>query len=255
MLGTAVNCIAMQDALEQLGLDARTMSAVPMHRFAETYVTADAVRHLQAGRVVLFACGIGCPAFSTDTTAALRAIEIGADAILLAKNIDGVYDDDPHINPAAKRLDDLTYEEAQRRNLKVMDEAAFILCKENNVQAVRVFGLDDPENIVRVAQGERLGSVVHPNARFCAQSKAKEFAPGCAAARVRVALFKSRPFTVRKRAVHSQKRIMAPQTHIKPAKAKHLARFAARGQLTLAKRAKTRYNVSIKSLQNRSDWS
>ncbi|HIT70038.1 MAG TPA: UMP kinase [Candidatus Aphodomonas merdavium] len=162
MLGTAVNCIAMQDALEQLGLDARTMSAVPMHRFAETYVTADAVRHLQAGRVVLFACGIGCPAFSTDTTAALRAIEIGADAILLAKNIDGVYDDDPHINPAAKRLDDLTYEEAQRRNLKVMDEAAFILCKENNVQAVRVFGLDDPENIVRVAQGERLGSVVHP---------------------------------------------------------------------------------------------
>lgn len=162
MLGTAVNCIAMQDALEQLGLDARTMSAVPMHRFAETYVTADAVRHLQAGRVVLFACGIGCPAFSTDTTAALRAIEIGADAILLAKNIDGVYDDDPHINPAAKRLDDLTYEEAQRRNLKVMDEAAFILCKENNVQAVRVFGLDDPENIVRVAQGECLGSVVHP---------------------------------------------------------------------------------------------
>lgn len=162
MLGTAVNCIAMQDALEQLGLDARTMSAVPMHRFAETYVTADAVRHLQAGRVVLFACGIGCPAFSTDTTAALRAIEIEADAILLAKNIDGVYDDDPHINPAAKRLDDLTYEEAQRRNLKVMDEAAFILCKENNVQAVRVFGLDDPENIVRVAQGERLGSVVHP---------------------------------------------------------------------------------------------
>ena len=162
MLGTAVNCIAMQDALEQLGLDARTMSAVSMHRFAETYVTADAVRHLQAGRVVLFACGIGCPAFSTDTTAALRAIEIGADAILLAKNIDGVYDDDPHINPAAKRLDDLTYEEAQRRNLKVMDEAAFILCKENNVQAVRVFGLDDPENIVRVAQGERLGSVVHP---------------------------------------------------------------------------------------------
>ena len=162
MLGTAVNCTAMQDALAQLGLDARNMSAVPMPRFAETYTTRDAVRHLEKGRVVLFSCGSGCPFFSTDTAAALRAVEIEADAILLAKNVDGVYDDDPRVNPAAKLLPDLTYEEAQRRGLKVMDEAALILCKENRMPAVRVFGLDDPDNILRVAQGESLGSVVHP---------------------------------------------------------------------------------------------
>ena len=152
----------MQDALAQLGLDARNMSAVPMPRFAETYTTRDAVRHLEKGRVVLFSCGSGCPFFSTDTAAALRAVEIEADAILLAKNVDGVYDDDPRVNPAAKLLPDLTYEEAQRRGLKVMDEAALILCKENRMPAVRVFGLDDPDNILRVAQGESLGSVVHP---------------------------------------------------------------------------------------------
>ena len=162
MLGTAVNCTAMQDALAQLGLDARNMSAVPMPRFAETYTTRDAVRHLEKGRVVLFSCGSGCPFFSTDTAAALRVVEIEADAILLAKNVDGVYDDDPRVNPAAKLLPDLTYEEAQRRGLKVMDEAALILCKENRMPAVRVFGLDDPDNILRVAQGESLGSVVHP---------------------------------------------------------------------------------------------
>ena len=155
MLGTAVNCTAMQDALAQLGLDARNMSAVPMPRFAETYTTRDAVRHLEKGRVVLFSCGSGCPFFSTDTAA-------GGGAILLAKNVDGVYDDDPRVNPAAKLLPDLTYEEAQRRGLKVMDEAALILCKENRMPAVRVFGLDDPDNILRVAQGESLGSVVHP---------------------------------------------------------------------------------------------
>lgn len=161
MLGTAVNCLAMQDALERQGLDARTMSAVPMPRFCETYTTRDAVRHLEKGRVVLFACGSGCPFFSTDTAAALRAVEIQADAILLAKNVDGVYDDDPRKNPNAKLLTDLTYAEAQRRALKVMDEAALILCKENHMPAVRVFGLDDPRNILRAAAGEALGSLVH----------------------------------------------------------------------------------------------
>lgn len=162
MLGTAVNCTAMQDALQHLGVDARNMSSVPMPRFAETYTTRDAIRHLEKGRVLLFSCGTGCPFFSTDTAAALRAVEIEADAILLAKNVDGVYDDDPRVNPAAKLLPDLTYEEAQRRGLKVMDEAALILCKENHMPAVRVFGLDDPKNILRVAKGEALGSVVHP---------------------------------------------------------------------------------------------
>ena len=163
MLGTAVNCTAMQDALQHLGVDARNMSSVPMPRFAETYTTRDAVRHLEKGRVAAVLLRHAAVRSSpTDTAAALRAVEIEADAILLAKNVDGVYDDDPRVNPAAKLLPDLTYEEAQRRGLKVMDEAALILCKENHMPAVRVFGLDDPENILRVAKGEALGSVVHP---------------------------------------------------------------------------------------------
>ena len=162
MLGTAINAIALQDALERKGIDTRVMSAVEMTRFAEPYVQKDAVRHLQAGRIVIFSCGTGNPFFSTDTAAALRAVEIGADAILLAKNIDGVYDDDPRINPNAKLMPDLTYAEAQARDLKVMDAAAFTICRENKVPAILVFGLDQPENILRVAAGEKLGSVVHP---------------------------------------------------------------------------------------------
>ena len=162
MLGTAINCIVMQDALEQMGVDARTMSPVEMLRFAEPYTTRDAVRHLEAGRVVLFACGSGNPFFSTDTAVALRAVEIGADAILLAKNIDGVYDDDPNVNPQAQFLPEVTYAEAQARGLKVVDAAALAICRENHVPAVRVFALDDPENILRVAAGEPLGTVVHP---------------------------------------------------------------------------------------------
>jgi len=162
MLGTAINAIALQDALERKGIDTRVMSAVEMNRFAEPYVQKDAVRHLQAGRIVIFSCGTGNPFFSTDTAAALRAVEIGADAILLAKNIDGVYDDDPRINPNAKLMPDLTYAEAQARELKVMDAAAFTICRENKVPAILVFGLDEPENILRVAAGEKLGSVVHP---------------------------------------------------------------------------------------------
>ncbi|MDR0898616.1 MAG: UMP kinase [Oscillospiraceae bacterium] len=162
MLGTAINSLAMQDALERAGAQTRVQSAVEMTRFCEPYTRRRAVRHLEKGRVVLFACGTGNPFWSTDTAAALRAVEIGADAILLAKNVDGVYDDDPNVNPAAMLLKDLSYAEAQARDLRVMDAAAFTICKENGVPAVRVFALGDGENILKAAEGERIGSLVHP---------------------------------------------------------------------------------------------
>ena len=162
MLGTTINCIAMQDAIERLGIQTRVMSAVEMTRFCEPYTYRRAVRHLEKGRIVLFACGTGNPFFSTDTAAALRAVEIGADAILLAKNVDGVYDSDPRVNPDAKLLKDLTYNEVQERDLKVMDAAAITICRENKVPSIRVFGLDDPQNILRVIEGDPMGTNVHP---------------------------------------------------------------------------------------------
>ena len=162
MLGTAINSIAMQDAIERLDIPTRVMSAVEMNRFCEPYTYRRAVRHLEKGRVVIFACGTGNPFFSTDTAAALRAVEIGADAILLAKNVDGVYDSDPRVNPEAKLLKDLTYNEVQERDLKVMDAAAITICRENKVPSIRVFGLDDPENILRVIEGDPMGTDVHP---------------------------------------------------------------------------------------------
>ncbi len=162
MLGTMINSLAMQDALERQGIQTRLQTAIEMTRFAEPYTYRRAMRHLEKGRVVLFACGTGNPFFSTDTAAALRAVEIGADAILLAKNIDGVYDDDPRQNPEAKLLKDITYAEAQQRGLRVMDAAAITICMENKVPAIRVFGLDDPENILRVMQGDGMGTLVHP---------------------------------------------------------------------------------------------
>ena len=162
MLGTAINSIAMQDAVERLGVPSRVMSAVEMNRFCEPYTYRRAVRHLEKGRVVIFACGTGNPFFSTDTAAALRAVEIGADAILLAKNVDGVYDSDPRVNAEAKLLRDITYHDVQERDLKVMDAAAITICRENSVPCIRVFGLDDPENILRVISGDPMGTVVHP---------------------------------------------------------------------------------------------
>ena len=162
MLGTAINSIAMQDAVERQGIASRVMSAVEMTRFCEPYTYRRAVRHLEKGRVVIFACGTGNPFFSTDTAAALRAVEIGADAILLAKNVDGVYDSDPRVNPEAKLLRDITYQEVQERDLKVMDASAITICRENKVPCIRVFGLDDPQNILRVIEGDMMGTVVHP---------------------------------------------------------------------------------------------
>ncbi len=162
MLGTAINSIAMQDAVERQGVPSRVMSAVEMNRFCEPYTYRRAIRHLEKGRVVIFACGTGNPFFSTDTAAALRAVEIGADAILLAKNVDGVYDDDPRINPRAKLLPDLTYQEVMERDLKVMDASAITICRENHVPSIRVFALDNPENIIKVIEGDPMGTNVHP---------------------------------------------------------------------------------------------
>ncbi len=162
MLGTVINCLCMSDALRQVGVDAVVQSAVDMNRFCEPFNAMAARRHLSEGRVVLFAAGSGNPFFSTDTAVALRAIEMQVDAIMMAKNIDGVYTADPHKDPTATLIKDITYQEALARGLKVMDAAAFALCAENKVPMVRVFGLDDPENLVKVLKGDEMGTFVHP---------------------------------------------------------------------------------------------
>lgn len=159
MLATTINALALQDSLEQRGVDTRVQTAIEMRQFAELYIRNRAVRHLEKGRVVIFACGSGNPFFSTDTAAALRAAEIDADAILLAKNVDGVYDSDPNINKDAVKYDELTYLEVISRGLKVMDSTASSLCMDNNIPLL-VFGLDDPENIIKVINGEQIGTVV-----------------------------------------------------------------------------------------------
>jgi len=162
MLGTVINCLCVADALRQAGLDAVVQSAVDMTRFAEPFNAMAARRHLKEGRVVLFACGTGNPFFSTDSGVALRAVEMEVDAILMAKNIDGVYTADPLKDPSATLIRDITYTEALQRGLKVMDAAAFALCAENKVPMLRVFGLDDPDNLIRVLEGSDIGTFVHP---------------------------------------------------------------------------------------------
>ena len=162
MLGTVINCLCVADALRQAGLDAVVQSAVDMNRFAEPFNAMAARNHLSEGRIVLFAAGSGNPFFSTDTAVALRAIEMQVDAILMAKNIDGVYTADPRQDPSATLIRDITYQDALAKNLKVMDAAAFALCAENRVPMVRVFGLDDPRNLIRVLEGSDIGTFVHP---------------------------------------------------------------------------------------------
>lgn len=159
MLATTINALALQDALEHRGVVTRVQTAIEMKQFAEVYIRNKAVRHLEKGRVVIFACGSGNPYFSTDTAAALRAAEIDADAILLAKNVDGVYDSDPNVNKDAVKYDELTYLEVISKGLKVMDSTASSLCMDNNIPLL-VFGLDDPANIIRVLNGEKIGTVV-----------------------------------------------------------------------------------------------
>lgn len=159
MMATVINALAMQDAIESLGVSTRVMSAIEMRQISEPYIRRRAVRHLEKGRVVIFAAGTGNPYFSTDTTAALRAAEIEAEVILLAKKVDGVYDCDPMIYPEAKKYDELDYLEVISRRLAVMDSTAITMCMDNNIP-IYVFGLDQPENIVRVCCGEKIGTIV-----------------------------------------------------------------------------------------------
>lgn len=162
MLGTMINCLCVADALRKEGVDAVVMSAVDMDRFAQPFNAMIAREYLAQGRVVLFGCGSGNPFFSTDTAVALRAIEMQADAILMGKNIDGVYTADPRTDSSATLIRDLTYAQALAQGLKVMDAAAFALCAENRVPMVRVFGLDKPERLLEVLQGSDAGTFVHP---------------------------------------------------------------------------------------------
>jgi uridylate kinase len=160
MLATLLNCLALQDALERIGVHTRILSAITVSEVAEPYIRRRAIRHLEKGRVVIFAGGTGNPFFTTDTAAALRSLEIGAQAILMGKNgVDGVYDSDPDENPNAQFLPELTHREALERGLKVMDITALSLCMDNALP-IYVFGLDDERNIVRVAAGERVGTVI-----------------------------------------------------------------------------------------------
>ena len=159
MLATAMNCMAMADVLEQKGVDVRVMTALEIREVAEPYIRARAVRHLEKGRVVIFGCGIGNPFFSTDTAAVLRAAEINADVILLAKNIDGVYDSDPAKNADAVKFDSITYDDVLAQHLAVMDSTATSLSMDNHIP-VLVFALKDPYNIIRVLQGEKIGTIV-----------------------------------------------------------------------------------------------
>ena len=162
MLATTINALALADALEQRGVDVRVQTAIEMRQIAEPYIRNKATRHLEKGRVVIFGCGTGNPYFSTDTAAALRAAEINADIILLAKNIDGVYDSDPAKNPQAKRYDELTYMDVLRERLGVMDTTATSLSMDNSIP-VLVFALRDPENIYRAVMGEEVGTLVTTN--------------------------------------------------------------------------------------------
>ena len=159
MLATVINALALQSALENIGVDTRAQTAIEMKELAETYIRRRAMRHLEKGRVVIFGAGSGNPYFSTDTAAALRAAEVDAEVILLAKKVDGVYDSDPATNPDAVKFDKLTYLDVLNRDLKVMDSTATSLCKDNQIP-IRVFSLEDPDNIIKVIKGENIGTIV-----------------------------------------------------------------------------------------------
>lgn len=160
MLATVINALALQDSLERAGVMTRVMSAITMQQIAEPYIRRRARRHLEKGRVVIFAAGTGNPFFTTDTAASLRAIEIGAEILLKATNVDGIYDDDPRSNPAAVKFDSLHYIDVLNRHLKVMDSTAISLCMENKLPVI-VFNVATPGNIERVVGGEAIGTMVH----------------------------------------------------------------------------------------------
>lgn len=159
MLATVINSLALQDSLERIGVETRVQTAIEMRQIAEPYIRRRAVRHLEKGRVVIFAAGIGNPYFSTDTTAALRAAEIEAEVILLAKKVDGVYDSDPALNKDAKKYDKLSYIDVINKSLGVMDSTAASLCMDNKIPII-VFDLKSPDNILKIIKGHTIGTIV-----------------------------------------------------------------------------------------------
>ena len=160
MLATIINALSLQDSLEKLGLDVRTQTALPVQSVAEPYIRRRALRHLEKGRLVVFAAGTGHPYMTTDTAAALRAVEIGAEVLLMAKNnVDGVYDSDPNTNPEAMRFSSLDYMEAINKRLNVMDSTALSMCMDNNLPLI-VFDLFQPGNLARILQGESVGTII-----------------------------------------------------------------------------------------------
>lgn len=159
MLATAMNGLALQDALEARGINTRLQTAIEMREIAEPYIKRKAIKHLERGRVVIFACGTGNPYFTTDTAGALRAAETEAEVILLAKTIDGVYSADPKEDPTAIKYDEISYLDILNQDLKVMDSTATSLCRDNNIPLI-VFGIDKPENMVKIVKGERIGTIV-----------------------------------------------------------------------------------------------
>ncbi|GFP30565.1 UMP kinase [Candidatus Hakubella thermalkaliphila] len=159
MLATVMNALSLQDALERLGVFTRVLTAISMQEIAEPYIRRRAIRHLEKGRVVILAAGIGNPYFTTDTTAALRALEVKAEAILKATKVDGVYDTDPTVNPYAKKFDSLTYLEVLQKELKAMDDTAVSLCMDNHIPII-VFNLSDPDNIRKAILGQKIGTII-----------------------------------------------------------------------------------------------
>lgn len=159
MLATVINALALQDNLEEKGCQTRVQTAIEMRQIAEPYIRRKAVKHLERGRVVIFACGTGNPYFSTDTAAALRAAEMEVELIMLAKNVDAVYDSDPKLNPDAKRFDELTYLDVINKGLNVMDNTAITLCMDNHIP-ITVFGVSEKDSIMRVVNGEKIGTLI-----------------------------------------------------------------------------------------------
>src|SRR5213596_444398 len=159
MLATVINALALRSTLDQMGVETRVQTAIEMKNVAEPFILGRAIRHLELGRVVIFAAGTGNPYFSTDTTAALRASEIGAEVLLKATKVDGVYDSDPNKNPNAKRYEQVSYTEALSKRLQVMDSTAFSLCMDNKIPIV-IFNMNEPENIRDVVLGRKIGTVV-----------------------------------------------------------------------------------------------
>lgn len=160
MLGTIINALRLQASLENLGVETRVQTSIEMREIAEPYIRRRAIRHIEKGRIVIFGAGAGLPYFSTDTTSALRACEMNADVILAGKTgVDGIYDSDPNINSNAVKFDELSYIDILNKGLTVMDSTATSLCMDNDIPLV-VFGIDDPKNLIRVAVGEQIGTIV-----------------------------------------------------------------------------------------------